>query len=81
MVQSYKQKYEAADHYDVILIGSGMGCQAAGACLAKEGQKVLILERPVEAAQTRPNHNRNGTPPLRARISGWWPGRLGWVGV
>lgn len=45
MVQSYKQKHEAFDHYDTILIGSGMGCLAAGACLAKEGQRVLILER------------------------------------
>lgn len=45
MVQSYKQKHEVSDHYDAILIGSGMGCLAAGACLAKEGQKVLILER------------------------------------
>ncbi len=45
MVQSYKQKHEVSDHYDAILIGSGMGCQAAAACLAKEGQKVLILER------------------------------------
>ena len=45
MVQSYKQKHEVADHYDAILIGSGMGCLATGACLSKEGQKVLILER------------------------------------
>lgn len=45
MVQSYKQKHEVSDHYDAILIGSGMGCLATGACLAKEGQKVLILER------------------------------------
>ena len=45
MVQSYKQKHEVSDHYDAILIGSGMGCLAAGACLAKEGKKVLILER------------------------------------
>ncbi len=45
MIQSYKQKHERADHYDTILIGSGMGCQAAAAILAKEGQKVLVLER------------------------------------
>jgi len=45
MIQSYKQKYEASEHYDAILIGSGMGCQATAACLAKEGQKVLMLER------------------------------------
>ncbi|MCI4668006.1 MAG: NAD(P)/FAD-dependent oxidoreductase [Bacteroidia bacterium] len=45
MVQSYKQKYKVESHYDVILIGSGMGCLAAAACLTKEGKKVLILER------------------------------------
>lgn len=45
MIQSYKQKHELLPHYDVICIGSGMGCQAAAAVLAKEGKKVLILER------------------------------------
>ncbi|MEM1258635.1 MAG: NAD(P)/FAD-dependent oxidoreductase [Bacteroidota bacterium] len=45
MVQSYKKKPPVADHYDAILIGSGMGCLAAGACLAKAGKKVLLLER------------------------------------
>ncbi len=45
MVQSYKQKYEATEQYDTILVGSGMGCLAAGACLAKDGQRVLLLER------------------------------------
>lgn len=45
MIQSYKQKHEVESHYDAILIGSGMGCLAAGACLSKEGKKVLILER------------------------------------
>ncbi|MEM1337906.1 MAG: NAD(P)/FAD-dependent oxidoreductase [Bacteroidota bacterium] len=45
MVQSYKKKHTVADHYDVVLIGSGMGCLAAGACLAKAGKKVVLLER------------------------------------
>lgn len=45
MVQSYKKKHTVDDHYDAILIGSGMGCLAAGACLAKAGKKVLLLER------------------------------------
>ena len=45
MIQSYKQKYTISDHYDAILIGSGIGCLATGVCLAKEGKKVLILER------------------------------------
>ena len=45
MIQSYKKRTQLADHYDAIIIGSGMGSLTAGALLAKEGQKVLILER------------------------------------
>jgi all-trans-retinol 13,14-reductase len=45
MIQSYKQKHTAEDRYDTILIGSGMGSLATAAILAKEGQKVLVLER------------------------------------
>lgn len=45
MIQSYKQKHEISDHYDTIIIGSGMGSLTTGAILSKEGQKVLILER------------------------------------
>ena len=45
MIQSYKQKPELADHYDTIVIGSGMGSLTTAAILAKEGQKVLVLER------------------------------------
>lgn len=45
MIQSYKQQYNVRDNYDTIIIGSGMGGLSSGALLAKEGQKVLILER------------------------------------
>lgn len=45
MIQSYKKKHELADHYDALLIGSGMGSLATAACLAKEEKRVLILER------------------------------------
>lgn len=45
MVQSYKKKHTLADHYDAIIIGSGMGSLATAACLSKEGKKVLVLER------------------------------------
>lgn len=45
MVQSYKKRPQVDSHYDAILIGSGMGCLTAGAMLAKEGKKVLLLER------------------------------------
>ena len=45
MIQSYKKRHKLADHYDTILIGSGMGSLTTAAILAKEGQRVLVLER------------------------------------
>lgn len=45
MIQSYKQKVELSDHYDAIIIGSGMGSLTTAALLSKEGKKVLVLER------------------------------------
>ncbi len=45
MIQSYKQSPVLAEKYDTIIIGSGMGSLTTGAILAKEGQKVLVLER------------------------------------
>jgi all-trans-retinol 13,14-reductase len=45
MIQSYKQNPELQDRYDSIIIGSGMGSLATAAILAKEVQKVLVLER------------------------------------
>lgn len=45
MIQSYKKNVRLAAQYDTIIIGSGIGSLTAGAILAKEGHKVLILER------------------------------------
>ena len=45
MIQSYKKNPQLQENYDTIIIGSGMGGLTTGAILAKEGQKVLILER------------------------------------
>ena len=45
MIQSYKKKPVLAESYDTIIIGSGMGSLTSAAILAKEGQKVLVLER------------------------------------
>lgn len=45
MVLSYKKNIKLNDTYDAILIGSGMGSLTTGALLAKEGKKVLILEK------------------------------------
>lgn len=44
-IQSYKKQYQIADSFDAIIIGSGMGSLTAAAMLAKEGQRVLVLER------------------------------------
>ncbi|WOC39260.1 NAD(P)/FAD-dependent oxidoreductase [Polaribacter sp. HL-MS24] len=45
MIQSYKKQPVLAQKYDTIIIGSGIGSLATAAILAKEGQKVLVLER------------------------------------
>ncbi len=45
MIQSYKKNPKLQEQYDTIIIGSGMGSLTTAAILAKEGQKVLILER------------------------------------
>ena len=45
MIQSYKRTPKLATQYDAIIIGSGMGSLTTAAILAKEGQKVLVLER------------------------------------
>lgn len=45
MIQSYKKNPVLEEKYDAIIIGSGMGSLTSAAILAKEGKKVLILER------------------------------------
>ena len=45
MIQSYKKNPTLANSYDAIIIGSGMGSLTTAAILAKEGQKVLVLEK------------------------------------
>jgi all-trans-retinol 13,14-reductase len=45
MIQSYKKNPIVADHYDTIVIDSGIGSMATAAILSKEGPKVLVLER------------------------------------
>jgi all-trans-retinol 13,14-reductase len=45
MIQSYKKNPTLSEKYDTIIIGSGMGSLTSAAILAKEGQKVLVLER------------------------------------
>ncbi|NER18584.1 phytoene desaturase family protein [Spongiivirga citrea] len=45
MIQSFKQKPKLQEQYNTIIIGSGMGSLATAAILARQGQKVLVLER------------------------------------
>ena len=45
MIQSYKRKYQLEEKYDTIVIGSGIGGLTVAALLAKDGEKVLVLER------------------------------------
>ncbi len=45
MIQSYKKNPILEESYDSIIIGSGMGSLTTAAILAKEGQKVLVIER------------------------------------
>ena len=42
--KSYKQE-KPKGSFDAIIVGSGIGALSAGAFMAKEGKKVLILER------------------------------------
>jgi all-trans-retinol 13,14-reductase len=45
MVQSYKKRHSLLPNYDAIIIGSGIGSLTTAVILAKEGQKVLVLEK------------------------------------
>lgn len=45
MIQSYKKNPKLQSNYDSIIIGSGIGGLSTAAILAKQGQKVLVLER------------------------------------
>jgi all-trans-retinol 13,14-reductase len=45
LTDSYKQNPQIDDKYDAIFIGSGLGSLTAAVILAKQGQKVLVLEK------------------------------------
>ncbi len=60
MVQSYKKKIELQERYDTIIIGTGMGSLSTGAILAKEGHKVLLLERHYEPGGFTHTFKRKG---------------------
>ena len=60
MIQSYKKKFKTEEHYDTIVIGSGIGGLATAAFLSKEGKKVLVLERHYTAGGFTHVFKRNG---------------------
>lgn len=46
--------------YDVIIIGSGLGGLVCGSLLAREGKKVLVLERQAQPGGCMQSYQRNG---------------------
>ena len=58
-IKSYKQT-QVEDEYDVIVIGSGMGGMTCAGILAREGEKVLVLERHYTAGGYTHVFKRNG---------------------
>lgn len=48
------------NHYDVIIIGSGIGGLTSAACLSKMGKKVLVLEQHYTAGGFTHSYARNG---------------------
>ncbi len=60
MIQSYKKKIELQETYDSIIIGSGMGSLTTAAILAKQGHKVLVLERHYEPGGFTHTFKRKG---------------------
>lgn len=54
------RRAKLSDHYDVIVIGSGIGGLTTAACLAKAGKKVLVLERHYTAGGFTHTYERKG---------------------
>lgn len=58
-IKSYKQ-YKPEGAFDALIIGSGMGSLACAGLLAKDGQRVLVLERHYTAGGFTHVFKRNG---------------------
>ncbi len=60
-IHSYKQhQLTEDDHFDAIVIGSGIGGMACAALLARDGEKVLVLEKHYTAGGFTHVFKRNG---------------------
>ena len=46
--------------YDVVIIGSGLGGLVCGSLLAREGKKVLVLERQAQPGGCMQSYWRDG---------------------
>ncbi len=57
-IQLHKAQFEK--NYDAIIIGSGMSGLATAVCLAKSGQKVIVLERHYTAGGFTHTYQRKG---------------------
>lgn len=53
-------KQKATDEYDVIIVGGGFGGLSAGALLAKNDYKVLLVEKNSEVGGVCSGYNKNG---------------------
>jgi len=59
MAEESKQTY-SEDHWDAIIVGSGMGGLSAGAALSRTGHKVLLLEQYKTLGGLTHSFSRNG---------------------
>jgi choline dehydrogenase-like flavoprotein len=60
-------------HWDVIIVGSGIGGATVGRSLARQGLSVLFLEKGTEVAASTDSSDSNGSSPDERMAHGWWP--------
>ncbi len=60
-------------HWDVIIVGSGIGGATVGRSLALQGLSVLFLEKGTEVAASTTSSDSNGSSPSERIAHGWWP--------
>jgi choline dehydrogenase-like flavoprotein len=69
--ESWKLTVAASRHWDVIIIGTGVGGSTVGRSLALEGLSVLFLEK---GGRIGPSEDSNDSVTPESRMAhGWWP--------